>query len=107
MRSKATSALNTSFIRETDFGNRDGITSVAISPDGRTIAATSLDRCIYIWDAHTGSLLEKYIGHTDSVYAVAFSPDGKSIVSGALDNTLKLWDLPRYVKLNSPELCEL
>lgn len=70
-----------------------GVTSVAISPDGRLVAAGSLDRMVRVWDTQTGHLLEKLEGHKDSVYSVAFAPDGKSLVSGSLDRTLKSWDL--------------
>lgn len=69
------------------------MTSVAFSPDGRLVAAASLDRIVRLWDATTGYFLERYEGHTDSVYSVAFSPDGRTLASGSLDNTVKLWDL--------------
>jgi len=70
-----------------------GVTSVAISPDGRLVAAGSLDNVVRIWDAQTGNLIERLKGHKDSVYSVAFTPDGKGLVSGSLDNTLKHWDI--------------
>lgn len=72
---------------------RDGLTSVAISPDGRYIATGSLDRVVRLWDAETSLLAGSFEGHTDSVYSVAFSPDGKTLASGSLDKTIKLWDV--------------
>jgi glucose repression regulatory protein TUP1 len=76
-----------------DIGPKDVVTSVAISPDGRIIAAGSLDYIVRIWDAETGYFLDRYEGHRDSVYSVAFDPDGKSLASGSLDKTVKLWDI--------------
>jgi len=70
-----------------------GVTSVCISPDGRLVAAGSLDTVVRIWDVQTGQLVERLKGHRDSVYSVAFTPDGKGIVSGSLDKTLKYWDV--------------
>lgn len=70
-----------------------GVTSVVMSPDGKFLAAGSLDTVVRIWDAHTGVLLDKLKGHKDSVYSVAFSPDGRCLVSGSLDKTLKMWDM--------------
>ena len=70
-----------------------GVTSVCISPDGRLVAAGSLDTVVRIWDVATGNLVERLKGHRDSVYSVAFTPDGKGLVSGSLDKTLKYWDV--------------
>ncbi|KAJ7443875.1 WD40-repeat-containing domain protein, partial [Mycena latifolia] len=73
-------------------GGDAGVTSVAISPDGRHVAAGSLDTLVRLWDASTGALVERLRGHRDSVYSVVFTPDGRGIVSGSLDRTLKMWD---------------
>jgi glucose repression regulatory protein TUP1 len=70
-----------------------GVTSVAISPDSRIVAAGSLDMLVRLWDVQTGALIERLRGHKDSVYSVAFTPDGTRLVSGSLDKTLKYWDL--------------
>ena len=74
-----------------------GVTSVAISHDGKLVAAASLDSIVRIWDVATGALMERLKGHRDSVYSVAFTPDGKGLVSGSLDKTLKHWDLTALV----------
>lgn len=70
-----------------------GVTSVALSPDGKILAAGSLDTHVRIWDAQSGARLDKLKGHKDSVYSVVFAPDASWLVSGSLDKTLKIWDL--------------
>lgn len=72
------------------------MTTVSITPDGRYVAAGSLDRSVRVWDTTSGYLvgqLEGAEGHKDSVYSVAFSPDGTQLVSGSLDKTVKMWEL--------------
>jgi len=74
---------------------RAEVQSVAISSDGRLVAAGSYDKVVRIWDARTGELLETLQGHSSQVRSVAFTPDGRGLVSGSLDNTLKYWDVSR------------
>jgi general transcriptional corepressor TUP1 len=75
-----------------------GVTSVAISSDGRLVAAGSLDTVVRIWEVATGNLIGRLNGHRDSVYSVAFTPDGNGLVSGSLDRTLKRWDVGSLLK---------
>ena len=74
-------------------GHERWISSIAFSPDGKTIASGSSDDTIKLWDVATGSLKDTLEGHTASVRSVAFSPDGKTIASGSSDDTIKLWDV--------------
>ncbi|MFN5263224.1 MAG: WD40 repeat domain-containing protein, partial [Pseudanabaena sp.] len=73
-------------------GHIERVTSVAFSPDGKTIATGSLDKTVKLWNLE-GKELQSFIGHRDNVISVAFSPDGKTIASGSLDSTVKLWTL--------------
>lgn len=86
----------------------DGVTTVAISPDNRFLAAGSLDKSVRVWDM-AGNLLERLEeaggnpGHKDSVYSVAFSPQSNMLVSGSLDKTIKMWELqPGYPQAPPP-----
>jgi WD40 repeat protein len=64
---------------------------VAFSPDGKTLASTSSDNTVRLWDPATRKPLAVLRGHTDMVYAVAFSPDGKTLAGASSDNTVRLW----------------
>ena len=65
---------------------------VAISPDGKTVAASGSQQPIQLWNAENGRLLRTFTEHSDSIYALAFSPDGETLASGGADNTIRIWN---------------
>jgi WD40 repeat protein len=69
------------------------VTGVAMTPDGRTVAAAMDDHRVLAWDATTGELKGRFEGHTDWVHSVVFSTDGVTLASGAGDRCLCLWDM--------------
>ncbi|MBD1803884.1 CHAT domain-containing protein [Microcoleus sp. FACHB-SPT15] len=66
--------------------------SVAISPDGQTLASGGSDQPIMLWNSSTGKLLRTLTEHSGTVLSVAFSPDGQTLVSGGDDNTIRIWN---------------
>ena len=72
---------------------RDCIYAVAFSPDGKSLATSSYDKLIKLWDVATGKEIRTLKDHIDAVYALAFTPDGKRLVSGAADRSVKVWDV--------------
>lgn len=72
----------------------DGITSIAISPDGKRIVTGGISTpTMKVWDLRTFLMLKGDSGHTQPVETVAISSDGRFIASGSDDGTIKLWDL--------------
>ena len=65
------------------------VTSVAFSPDGKTLASGSWDNTIILWDVSNRQspvqLGAPLSGHGIVVDSVAFSPDGKTLASGSAD----------------------
>jgi tetratricopeptide (TPR) repeat protein len=57
--------------------------SLALTPDGRTLAGGGLDRLVRIWDVETGQLRAVLPGHSREVGALVFTPDGQTLVSAA------------------------
>jgi WD40 repeat protein len=72
-------------------GHADAVLEAAFSPDGRTLATSSADTTIRLWQVATGALLRTLEGHTSNVPSVAFSPDGSLLASGSWDKTVRLW----------------
>jgi WD40 repeat protein len=73
---------------------RQGILSLAFSPDGHMLASTGRTSSeIRLWQMDTGRNVQNLAGHTDRINAVAFSPDGHTLASASWDNTIKFWDV--------------
>ncbi len=73
-------------------GHTDQILTIALSPDGKTVASGSADKTIRLWDTNTLKLKFTLAGHTEDIQALAFTPDGLTLASGCRDGSIYLWD---------------
>jgi WD40 repeat protein len=75
----------------------DSVLCIALSADGKKLAAGGCDRLVRVWDLSGGyanAKLEASIeNHADWVFGVAFTPNGKKLATASRDKTAKLWDL--------------
>lgn len=75
----------------------DSIYSVAISPDGRTLASADVGGAIWLWNiatpAHPKRRARPLIYDGGSVLSVAFSSDGQSLAGAGLGGTILLWHM--------------
>jgi WD40 repeat protein len=76
------------------------VTGVAISPDGKTLAASSHDRKVWLWTLRTGAKHKPtavpdgtLAGATNWDNTVAFSPDGASVAAGTSGAEVLVWSL--------------
>ncbi|MDR9402481.1 MAG: AAA-like domain-containing protein [Halothece sp. Uz-M2-17] len=71
-------------------GHRDTVTRIKFSPDSQTLASSSWDKTVKIWQ-RDGTLLQTLIGHDDAIWSVNYSPDGQFLVTASRDKTVKVW----------------
>jgi WD40 repeat protein/serine/threonine protein kinase len=87
-------------------GHDDCANDVAFSSDGKTIASSSRDHTVRIWDRNTGRQIKRLTGHKDIVLGLDFGPgrpsriiaDGAKsrseiwLASASRDGTIRIWD---------------
>jgi WD40 repeat protein len=71
----------------------EGMTALAISSDGRTLAMGSNAGTVKIWDLGAADKARATLtGHTGEVDAIAFNATGSRIASGGKDGVARIWD---------------
>lgn len=66
--------------------------AAVFSPDGRTLAMSSLDHGVDLWNTATGHLRRSLPLHAAQLISLAFSPDGRSLATGSVDRGVTLWN---------------
>ncbi len=74
-------------------GHGSTITAVNWSNDGKTLASSSKDQTVRLWNAESGEQLLS-IPHPNAVQSVVWSPDGKRLATCGNDDIIRLWLAP-------------
>jgi WD40 repeat protein/energy-coupling factor transporter ATP-binding protein EcfA2 len=70
------------------------VNSISFSPDKKTIASSSHDGTIKLWQQGQVHQLK---GHEEPVASVSFSQDGQILASGGFDGTVRLWKMKNNI----------
>jgi WD40 repeat protein len=70
----------------------DIFSSVAFSPDSKTLASGDEAGGTKLWDVQSGTEVGMLPRQKDAVHSLAFSPDGQKLATGS-NMTLKLWEV--------------
>jgi WD40 repeat protein len=75
----------------------DGVAPLALSPDGRYVAAVD-SQGLWVWDLDTGRVVLKRpspepMSAGPFASCLAFAPDGRTLASGNVDGTILIWKL--------------
>jgi WD40 repeat protein len=75
-------------------GHSSLVMSLAMAPDRRTLASTSADGTIRLWDLNTGRERSRIrAGAGRHVRSVSFAPDGRQLATVSDTGTLRFWDV--------------
>lgn len=84
--------LGTGVERRRLTGPTESLVCVAMTPDGRSVAAGDRNGKVYLWVLDPpGSAPRSFGGHLGAVTGLVFEPDG-ALLSVGMDGTLRRWD---------------
>ena len=69
----------------------DDVYSVSWSPDGKLLAAASVNHMTIVWDASIGTMVATLRDHTHFVQGVGWDPIGTFLATQSSDRTLRLY----------------
>ena len=84
-------------------GHANSVGSIALSPNGKTLASGSYDGEIKIWDLQKRKVKCSLKAHEKDVSCVVFSSE-EELISGSYDGKIKIWNLrTQEVKWTLPQ----
>jgi WD40 repeat protein len=77
-------------------GHQGSVLWLSFTPDGKTLASSSRDHTVKIWDVANGKNTQTLTQPKSDVYCVSYSPDGTRLAACGIDNCTYLWSVPSY-----------
>lgn len=85
-------SLRTGQILELLNGHKGPVSGISFRPNRGTLATSSWDRTVRLWDMYERKGSCETLEHSKEVLSVAFRPDGKEFASCTTSGEIQLWD---------------
>ena len=79
----------------------EAILKAVFSPDGKTIAATTSQGAVVLWDTETGEVLQRWDEAMNYAYGITFTSDGRYLIGGI---AATVWDMQTYEQVTQVSL---
>jgi WD40 repeat protein len=76
--------------------SRNNLSSVAFSPDSKTLATSGLGEEIKLWELPSGQPIGTLCGHKTAVGSLTYIHNGSTLVSLGYEGTLVFWDTANW-----------
>eukprot|EP00595_Chromulina_sp_UTEXLB2642_P002352 CAMPEP_0196767954 /NCGR_PEP_ID=MMETSP1095-20130614/42163_1 /TAXON_ID=96789 ORGANISM="Chromulina nebulosa, Strain UTEXLB2642" /NCGR_SAMPLE_ID=MMETSP1095 /ASSEMBLY_ACC=CAM_ASM_000446 /LENGTH=352 /DNA_ID=CAMNT_0042136851 /DNA_START=383 /DNA_END=1438 /DNA_ORIENTATION=- len=97
----AYSCENGEFLWSIDNAHSDGVSSIALSHNGRFILSGGMNGDIRLWDLRTRDLISHLKEHKSKVTSIVISDDDTQCISSSKDKSILRWDLRSEKRLDS------
>ena len=81
----------------------DEVTSLAVTPDGRTLIAAGMDGRVRVVDLSLRRERASVLAHKGGVWAMGLSAAGQHFITGGADQSARIWDLARVKEVRAHE----
>ncbi len=73
-------------------GNKERLITIAMAPDGRTIATNGRDSSVLLWEVASGKERGQITGHDGTPVSLDFSPNSEKLAVASSDAPIYLWN---------------
>ncbi|QDZ19435.1 WD40 repeat domain-containing protein [Chloropicon primus] len=89
-------SMKTGHLLDVLSGHEGPVSGITFDGNGTTLATSSWDKTVQLWDTFTGKGRKETLSHYHDVLCLAYRPDNKQMCAGTLDGQLSFWETTNF-----------